>query len=165
MRAEKSSAPRGHPLVALPETRSPARATCRTYIRTNRSPARERGAQAGARALSSRRGGEEEPGDQDLAAAAGDQHGVAESLQGSNGLGDEGGLLFDDGVIDGGAETFVEDLDAEQFGTGAGAVLIGAGDGDIEGQDLIGEPGSGWGSRTFYRGPPRCLLLSLQCVI
>lgn len=91
--------------------------------------------------------------DHDL--AAGNQHGVAESLQGSDGLGDEGGLLFDDGVIDGGAETFVEDLDAEQFGTGSGAVLIGAGDGDIEGQDLIGEPGSGkLGSRTFYRGRP-----------
>ena len=87
--------------------------------------------------------------------AAGDQGSGAEGLQGSDGLGDEGGLLFDDGVVDGGAEALVEDLDAEQFGAGAGAVLVGAGDGDVEGQDLVGEPGeSGLRIRNFYRGPP-----------
>lgn len=52
-------------------------------------------------------------------------------------------MLFDDGVIDGSAEAFVEDLDAEEFGTGGGAVFVGAGDGDVEGQDLVGIPGLG----------------------
>lgn len=50
-------------------------------------------------------------------------------------------LLLDDGVIDGSAKAFVQDLDAEQFGRGGRAILVGSGDGDIEGQDLIGEPG------------------------
>ncbi len=44
-------------------------------------------------------------------------------------------------IIDGGAETFVEDLDAEQFGRDGGAVLVGSRDGDVEGQDLVTEPG------------------------
>lgn len=35
------------------------------------------------------------------------------------------GLLFDDGVIDRGAEAFVEDFDAVELGTGAGPVLVG----------------------------------------
>jgi hypothetical protein len=72
--------------------------------------------------------------------ADGDQSGGADGLQGRNRLGDEGGLLFDDGVIDGSAEAFVEDFYAEQFGRGGGAVFVGGGDGDIEGQDLISEP-------------------------
>jgi hypothetical protein len=80
--------------------------------------------------------------------AAGDHGRVAEGLQRGDGLGDKGGLLFDDGVIDRGAEALVEDLDPEQFGRRSGAVLVGAGNGDIEGQDLIGEPGESgkWGS-------------------
>ncbi len=60
-----------------------------------------------------------------------------------HGAGDEGGLLLEDGVVDRGAETFVEDLDAEQLGRGGGAVLVGGGDGDVEGQDLVGVPGRG----------------------
>ena len=63
--------------------------------------------------------------------------------------GDEGRLLLDDGVVDRGAEAFVEDLDAEQLGRGGGAVLVGAGDGDVEGQDLVGVPGLGGGCETL----------------
>ncbi len=69
-----------------------------------------------------------------------DQSGFAHGLQGSDGTGDEGGLLFEDGVVDGEAEAFVEDFYAEQFGTGGGAVLVGHGAGDVEGQDLVGPP-------------------------
>ena len=65
----------------------------------------------------------------------------ADGLQRGDGLGHERCLLFDDGVIDGSAEAFVEDFDAEEFGTGGGAVFVGGGDGDIKGQDLISEPG------------------------
>ena len=81
---------------------------------------------------------------------SGDQDGVADGLQRGDRLGDEGGLLFDDGVVDGGAEAFVEDLDAEQFGRGGGSVLVGAGDGDVEGEDLVGIAGT---ARSFWGRP------------
>ncbi len=83
------------------------------------------------------------------------------SLQGRDGLGDEGGLLLNDGVIDGGAETFVEDFDAVEFGRGPGPVLVGAGDGDVEGQDLIAVPGAGSLIRAARPGP----LDSLSCMV
>src|SRR5438270_6029826 len=125
----------------------------------NRSRPRVQEAQAGARALSSRRGRGERgalnrPGPR---LCSGDQGGVAQGLQGSDGLGHERGLLLDDGVIDGGAETLVEDLDPEQFGRSSGAVLVGAGNGDIKGQDLVGKPGESELSNIFLLGPPAFL--------
>lgn len=72
-----------------------------------------------------------------------EQGGAADRLQRLDRAGDEGRLLLDDGVVDRGAEAFVEDLDPEELGTGGGAVLVGAGDGDVEGQDLVGVPGQG----------------------
>jgi hypothetical protein len=79
------------------------------------------------------------------ALAAGNQGGAADRLQGRDGLGDEGGLLFDDSVIDGSAEAFVENFDAEQFSTGGG-------DGDVKGQDLVSEPGESGLTKSFDRG-------------
>jgi len=55
--------------------------------------------------------------------------------------GDEGRLHLKHGVIDGGAEAFVEDLDAEQLAAGGGAVFVGCGHGDVKGQSLVGVPG------------------------
>ncbi len=60
-----------------------------------------------------------------------------------DGAGDEGGLHFADRIVDGNALAFVEDLDAEDLGRAHGAVLVGAGEGDVEGQDLIAVPRSG----------------------
>ena len=57
--------------------------------------------------------------------------------------GDKGRLHLEHGVIDGGAEAFVQDLDAEQLAAGGGAVFVGRGHGDVEGQDLVGVPGQG----------------------
>ena len=86
---------------------------------------------------------------------AGDHLGGADSLQRGDGLGHESRLLFDDGVIDGGAEAFVEDFDAEQFGRSGGSIFVGAGDGDIEGQDLVGIPGeSGPGKESLWAPGP-----------
>jgi hypothetical protein len=82
-------------------------------------------------------GGEESSSD----LAAGNQGRRTDGLQWRDGLGNECRLLLDDGVIDGGAEAFVEDFDAEQFGRGGGAVFVGGGDGDVKGQDLVSEPG------------------------
>lgn len=81
---------------------------------------------------------------------SGDQLGGAEGLERRDRLGDEGGLLFDDGVIDRSAEGFVEDFHAEQLRRSCGSVLVGAGDGDIEGKDLIGVPVT---ARSFLGGP------------
>lgn len=88
-----------------------------------------------------------------------DQGRGADGLQRRDGLGDEGGLLLDDGVIDRGAETFVEDFHAEEFGRGRGPVLVGAGDGDVQGQDLVGVPGESWFFQPifFYTGRPGVL--------
>ena len=44
-------------------------------------------------------------------------------------------------VVDRGAKAFVQDLDAEQFGRGGSPVLVGGGDGDVEGQALVAVPG------------------------
>ena len=65
----------------------------------------------------------------------------SDGLQGQDGAGDERGLLLEDRVINGGAEAFIEDLDPEQLRRGGGAVFVGGGDGDVEGQALIGVPG------------------------
>jgi len=79
----------------------------------------------------------------------GGQRGAAEAAielaghghQGLDGAGDEGGLLFRDRVVDGDAEAFVEDFDAEDLG-GLGLALFVVGhQGDVEGQDLVGVPG------------------------
>ena len=60
------------------------------------------------------------------------------SLHGFDGAGDEGGRAFGDGVVDADSRSFVEDLDAEDLGRAHGAVFVGAGEGDVEGQDLVG---------------------------
>ena len=64
--------------------------------------------------------------------SAGNHRGRAHGLQRGDGLGDEGGLLLDDGVIDGSAETLIEDFHSEQLGTGGSAILVGPSDGDVE---------------------------------
>ena len=64
-------------------------------------------------------------------------------LQGRDGAGHEGGLHLQHRVVDRGAEALVEDLDPEQLGRGGGPVLVGGGDGHVEGQDLVGVPGLG----------------------
>ncbi len=82
----------------------------------------------------------------------------AYELQRRDVAGDKGPLLLDDGVIDRGAEAFVEDFDAEQFRRGGGAVLVGAGQGDVEGQSLVGIPGkSGFSPIFFIRARRRFL--------
>jgi hypothetical protein len=53
------------------------------------------------------------------------------------------GLLLEHGIIDREAEALVQDLDSEQFGRGGGAILVGAGAGDVKGRHLIGVPGVG----------------------
>ncbi len=50
----------------------------------------------------------------------------------------EGCLTLGHGVVDGHARAFVEDLDTEDLRRAHRAVLVGAGQGDIEGQDLVG---------------------------
>jgi hypothetical protein len=57
--------------------------------------------------------------------------------------GDEGRLHLADGVVDGDAIAFVEDLDAEDLAGGSAALFVGGGQGDVEGQDLVGVPGGG----------------------
>jgi hypothetical protein len=46
----------------------------------------------------------------------------------------KGRLHLAEGVVDGGAPAFVEDLDAEDLGCRHGTVFVGTGDGDIEGR-------------------------------
>ncbi len=72
-------------------------------------------------------------------AAPGRGHG----LHGLDAAGDEGGLHLADGIVNRNALTFVEDLDAEDLGRAHRAVLVGAGEGHVEGQDLIAVPGRG----------------------
>lgn len=85
-----------------------------------------------------------------LESRAANQRSRAYGLQRRDVAGDKRPLLLDDGVIDRGAKAFVEDFYAEEFGAGGGAVLVGAGQGDIEGQGLIGIPGkSGFLSSLF----------------
>ena len=50
-------------------------------------------------------------------------------------------LHLGDGVVDGDAHTLVEELEAEDLGCAHGAVLICAGERDVEGQHLVGVPG------------------------
>lgn len=59
---------------------------------------------------------------------------------GLDGAGHEGGRGLGHGVIDGDAGSFVEDLNAEDLGRAHRAVLVGAGQGDVERQDLVGIP-------------------------
>jgi hypothetical protein len=63
------------------------------------------------------------------------------SSHGLNDAGDEGRLHFADGVIDGDAPAFVEDLDTEDLCRTHGTVLVGATERDVEWQHLIGIPG------------------------
>ena len=101
-----------------------------------------------------RAGGErrEELANPDHGLASRDHGRVAHGLQRGDGLGHKRRLLFDDGVIDGSAEAFVEDFDAVEFGGGGGAIFVGGGDGDVKGQDLISEPGESGLTRSFSRG-------------
>lgn len=55
----------------------------------------------------------------------------------------EGRLHLEHRVIDRRPEAFVQDLDPEQLGGSGGAVFVGRGHGDVEGQDLVGVPGQG----------------------
>jgi hypothetical protein len=124
-----------------------------------RIKAMRRNSRSGSRAVECKRGHSAlEPGVGGVLAglASGDQGRRAHGLERRDGLGDKRRLLLDDGVIDRRAETFVQDFYAEQFGGGGGAVLVGAGDGDIEGQDLIAEPGEGGFFFIFFIGgaPP-----------
>jgi hypothetical protein len=57
-----------------------------------------------------------------------------------NSASDERGLHLADGIVDRGAPTFVEDLDAEDLASGSRAVFVRASDGDVERQNLIGIP-------------------------
>ena len=57
--------------------------------------------------------------------------------------GHERGLHLEHGVIDRRPEAFVQDLDPKQFRRGGGAVFVGGGHGDVEGQGLVGIPGQG----------------------
>jgi hypothetical protein len=50
-------------------------------------------------------------------------------------------LHLADCAVDRGTPAFVEDFHAEDLGCSHCAVFVGAGDGDVEGQDLIGVPG------------------------
>lgn len=59
------------------------------------------------------------------------------------GASDKSRLLFHDRVVDGAAPAFVHDFDAEDLAGGGGAIFVGGGDGDVEGQNLIDVPGSG----------------------
>ena len=45
--------------------------------------------------------------------------------------------------VDRRAEAFVQDLHAEDLAAGGGAILVGRGQGDVEGQDLVAVPGQG----------------------
>ena len=49
----------------------------------------------------------------------------------------ERGLHLADRVVDRDAGSLVEDLDAEDLGRCLGSVFVGAGEGDVEGQDLV----------------------------
>ena len=63
------------------------------------------------------------------------------SRHGLNHTGNERRLHLGHSVIDRNAHTLVEDLQAEDLGRAHGAVLVGAGERDVEGQDLVGVPG------------------------
>jgi len=65
------------------------------------------------------------------------------SLHGFNGAGNKRGLHLVDRIVNRHAGSFVEDLDAEDLAGRHGAVFVGTREGDIEGQDLVGIPGSG----------------------
>ena len=64
-------------------------------------------------------------------------------LERGDGAGDEGRLHLADRVVDTHAVALVQDLDPEQLRRGGGAVLVGRGQGDVKGQDLVGVPGNG----------------------
>ena len=73
-------------------------------------------------------------------------------LHGLDGAGDEGGLSFRDRVVHRDAGTFIQDLDAEDLAAGHGAVFVGPGEGDVEGQDLVAIAGSGQGPQVVQIG-------------
>jgi len=60
-------------------------------------------------------------------------------------------LLYDR-VVDRRPEAFIQDLDSEQLSRGGGAVFVGGGQGDVEGQDLVGVPGQSHFFETLYVG-------------
>jgi hypothetical protein len=65
----------------------------------------------------------------------------ADRLERRDRAGDEGRLHLKHRVIDGRSEAFVQDLHSEQFRRSGGAIFVGRGDRDIEGQSLVGVPG------------------------
>jgi hypothetical protein len=68
---------------------------------------------------------------------------VAGRLHRGDAAGDERRLHLAHRIVDRDAVAFVEDLHRIDLGGGSGAVLVGEGQGDVEGQDLIGVPGEG----------------------
>ena len=46
-------------------------------------------------------------------------------------------------------------ISTEQFGRSGRAIFVGAGDDDVEGKDLIGEPGKSRKRAVFWAGAPR----------
>ena len=58
---------------------------------------------------------------------------------------DEGGLHLVDSVVDADTRTFVQDLDPEDLHAGGASVFVGAGQRDVEGEDLVGVPDLGFG--------------------
>jgi len=56
-------------------------------------------------------------------------------------MGDKGGLRLGDSVVERDAGAFIEDLDAQDLRSAHGPVLVGAGEGDVEGQHLVAVAG------------------------
>ena len=66
--------------------------------------------------------------------------GRGNGLHGFDGACDKCRLHLADGIVDGDTLTFVEDFYAEDLGRAHGTVFVGAGEGDVERQDLIRVP-------------------------
>jgi hypothetical protein len=58
-------------------------------------------------------------------------------------------LHLGDGVVDGYAVAFVQDLDTEDLAGSGTSLFIGGGQGDVEGKDLVGVPGACFGGWPF----------------
>ena len=67
-----------------------------------------------------------------------------DGLPGLDEAGDEGCLHLGHGIVDRHAGAFVQDLDAEDLHGRGCALFVGAGQGDVERQDLVGVPGFGF---------------------
>jgi len=67
--------------------------------------------------------------------------GAGHSRHGLNCTSHEGGRSLGHSVVDRDAGSFVEQLDAEDASRAHRAIFVGAGEGDVEGQDLIAVQG------------------------